>query len=80
MKRYIVTKQQRDKLYYRALNFGEDLMESNCADIIGNYFRSNETRQAIGREQLAEIIMEMMERCGFCSELEYAMNAAGYLK
>lgn len=79
MKQYIVSDKQKRTLYFRALHFGEGLMPGDCAEIIQKYFRSKSTRQAIGQEQLALIIMELMERCGFCSEYEIAMDEASFL-
>lgn len=72
------TEKQKTGLRRAAIRFGEDLMPSDCANIIERrYCRS--TRQKIGIRGIARMIIDMMEASSFCCEKNYALSEAQYL-
>ena len=72
------TEDQKNRLCRIAFNFGEDLMPNNCADIIARQFPKH--CKDYGLRELAWVIKDMMERCGFCCERREALEEAMYLR
>lgn len=76
MSRKKFTEAQKNRLCRIAFNFGEDLMPNNCADIITRQFRRHDQ---YGIRELAWMVKEMMERCGFYCDRREALEAVMYL-
>ena len=78
MSRKKFTENQKLRLRKAAFRFGENLMEHDCAEIIGKQFRRAYDRYGVRR--IAREIIGMMEYCGFTCDLHDAVFAATYLK
>ena len=78
MKTRKFTEDQKNRLYRIAFNFGEDLMPSDCADIIARQFPKH--HKDYGLRELARLVKAMMENCGFCCERREALEEAMYLR
>ena len=72
------TERQRARLIKMAFNFGENLMPYDCADIISRNFPSTK-RGKYGIREIARMIIDMMELCGFCCGRREALEASLYL-
>ena len=73
MKTRKFTEDQKNRLYRIAFNFGEDLMPSDCADIINRNFKRHDR---YGLRERARTVREMMERYGFYCDNREALIAA----
>ena len=77
MSRKKFTEAQKERLRKEAFRFGENLMEHDCAVIIGKHFRNAYERYGV--RTIAREIIGMMEYCGFSSDRHDAVFAATYL-
>lgn len=65
-----MSEEEKTKLYFRALKKGENLMPCDVAKIIGI-----RRIKKYGWEESAKVICEIMERCGFWCDFQYATYA-----
>lgn len=65
-----MSEEEKTALYDRAIRKGENLMPCDVAKIIGK-----RRIKKYGIEESAKVICEIMERCGFWCDLQYATYA-----
>ena len=71
------TDEQKTRLRRMAFNFGEDLMPYDCAEIIKRNF-SSARRGGFNIREMARMVIDMMNSCGFCCDRREALEAVAW--